>query len=68
MKYFRNIYLKDYKKFPYAKLRGSKVLNYMGKIIPYNGEVPKDFDSKKDIIFDCECEFDEWRKVEKIFY
>lgn len=67
MKYFRNIYVKDYKKFPYSKLKGIKVLSYTGKIIYYEGEIPKGFNSKTDIVFDCECEYGEWRKLEKIF-
>lgn len=67
MKYFRNVYVKDYKSFPYSKLNGSKTLNYSGKIIYYIGELPDTYNSKTDIVFDCDCEFDEWRKLEKVF-
>lgn len=67
MKYFKNIYVKGYKKFPYSKLNGIKVLSYTGKIIFYDNELPKEFNTKEDIVFDCECEYGEWRKLEKIF-
>lgn len=68
MKAFRNIYVKDYTKFPYVKLTGKNVLNYTGKIIYYKGEVPSSFSSSAgDIVFDCDCEYEEWRKLNKIF-
>ena len=68
MNAFRNVYVKDYQKFPYAKLTGKDVLNYRGKIIYYKGEVPSAFSpSEGDIVFDCDCEYGQWRKVNKIF-
>lgn len=67
MKYFNNVYLKDYAKFPYSKLTGRDVLYYTGKIIPYKGTLPSEFDSKRDMAFDCECEFGSWRRLTKVF-
>lgn len=64
---FKNIYVKDYKKFPYVKLTGSKTLNYTGKIIFYSGSVPITFEPASDIVFDCDCEFEEWSKLNKVF-
>lgn len=67
MKYFRNVYVKGYDKFPYTKLSGSKVLYYTGKLIYYKGTLPKECVVGTDFVFDCDCEFSEWKKLNKIF-
>lgn len=67
MRAVRNIYVKDAKTFPYQKLSGNKILTYTGKIIYYVGSIPKTFDSKQDFVFDCDCEYKEWQRLEKKF-
>lgn len=67
MRAVRNIYVKDQKQFPYHKLSGSKILTYTGKIFYYSGSLPSTFDAKEDIAFDCDCEYKEWQKIEKVF-
>jgi len=67
VKAFRNIFVKDYTKFPYQKLTGNDVLRYTGKINYYTGSTPDRFDSKQDILFDCDCEFGQWKRLEKVF-
>lgn len=67
MKAFRNIYVKDYQKFPYMKLTGTAILNYTGKIIFYTGSLPATFDHTQDMAFDCDCEFPSWGKLNKVF-
>ena len=65
MKIYRNIYVKDYSKFPYQKLTGSNTLYYTGKII-YVKSKPDSYDSKEDFYFDCDCEYPEWREIVKV--
>lgn len=66
MKIFRNIYVKDYKKFPYQKLSGKHTLYYNGKIICGIKEYPQDFDYKKDYYFDCDCNFEDWKNIQRV--
>lgn len=66
MKIFRNIYVKDYKKFPYQKLSGKHTLYYSGKIICGITEYPTDFDYKKDYYFDCDCNFGDWKNIQRV--
>jgi hypothetical protein len=67
MKVFNNIYVKDYKKFPYTKLKGKSILHYKGAIKFYVGGVPEKYNSKEDLIIDCDCEFENWSQLKKIF-
>ena len=67
MKAFRNIYVKDRESFPYRMLSGKDVLNYTGKIIYYKFVIPSDYDSHQDIVFDCDCEYTQWRRLNRIF-
>ena len=67
LKIFNNIYVKDYKTFPYQKLSGRKTLLYRGKIICGVAETPKEYDSKKDLYIDCDCQFSDWKNLKRIF-
>lgn len=62
----RNLYVKGYKKFPYQKLTGKHYLYYTGTLIYYDDDIPDDFDSHDDFVFDCECEFEQWGKIIKV--
>ena len=66
VKIYRDIYVKDYKKFPYQKLSGRKTLMYKGKIYCGITEKPKNFDEKQDLYMDCECNFTEWKNLQRI--
>lgn len=66
MKIYRNIYVKDYQKFPYQKLSGRNTLCYSGKIICGVTAIPEEFDSKKDFYFDCDCNFEDWKNLRRI--
>ena len=67
MKAFRNVYVKDRESFPYRMLSGNDVLNYTGKIIYYKSVLPSDFDPHQDMAFDCDCEYGQWRRLNRIF-
>lgn len=64
MKIYRDIYVKDYPKFPYQKLTGGNTLYYTGKIY-FVKTTPDTYDSRLDFYFDCDCEFSEWRNIVK---
>lgn len=64
---FRNVYVKGYDKFPYKNLSGKHILEYTGKIIYYKKTLPDSYNSKTDIVFDCDCEYCVWNKLVKVF-
>ena len=66
MKIYRNIYVKDYKKFPYQKLSGRVTLLYSGKIICGVTSEPEEFDYKKDYYSDCDCNFGDWKNLQRV--
>lgn len=66
MKIYRNIYVKEFKRFPYQKLTGRRTLLYKGKIICGITEPPNDYDSKQDYFFDCDCNYGEWKNIQRI--
>ena len=66
VKIYRDIYVKDYKRFPYQKLSGRKTLMYKGKIYCDVSEKPKNFDPDKDFYFDCDCYFSDWKNLKRI--
>lgn len=63
---YRNIYLKNYKKFPYQMLHGRDTLYYTGKIICGVTSKPKDF-TNKDLYIDCDCDFARWKNLKRVF-
>lgn len=63
---YNNIYVKGYKKFPYQKLTGRKTLLYKGKIICGVTELPNEFDKKKDLYIDCDCQFSNWHHLDRV--
>lgn len=65
LKIYRNIYVKDFTRFPYQKLTGRNTLMYRGKIL-YVTELPADYDPKKDIYFSCDCDYPEWKTLKRI--
>ena len=65
-KIYRNIYIKKYNRFPYQKLSGRNDLYYTGNIYCGINDVPDEYDSKKDLYINCDCEFPKWRKLIKI--
>lgn len=67
LKIFRNIYIKDYKIFPYQKLTGRNTLYYSGKIFYNINTLPPDFNDKIDIYLNCDCDFPKWKNLKKIF-
>lgn len=60
---YRNIFFKDYMKFPYQKLTGRNILLYTGKLMKY-GE--GEYDSNKDYLFDCDCKYPLWGELKKL--
>lgn len=66
IKIYRDIYVKGYKRFPYQKLTGRKTLMYRGKIYCDISALPKNFDNDKDLYMDCECNFSEWKNLQRI--
>lgn len=66
LRIYRNIYVKDYSRFPYQKLKGRHTLMYRGKIICGVKELPKEYDSSKDIFISCECDFDKYKNLKRI--
>lgn len=66
IKIYRDIYVKGYKRFPYQKLSGRKTLMYRGKIYCDVSTLPKGFDKDKDLYMDCECNFSEWKNLQRI--
>lgn len=66
LKIYRNIYVKDYNRFPYQKLSGKNTLLYSGKIICGVKEEPAEFDYKQDYYFDCDCCFEDWKNLKRI--
>ena len=66
IKIYRDIYVKGYKRFPYQKLTGRKTLMYRGKIYYDVSSLPKNFDNDKDLYMDCECNFSEWKNLQRI--
>jgi hypothetical protein len=63
---YRNIYVKDYKKFPYQLLSGRNTLLYKGKIYCDVSTLPKDYDPKQDIYINCDCDFSKWKNLKRI--
>lgn len=61
---YRNVYYKDYSRFPYQKLAGRKILLYTGKVMPYSDN--SDYDSKLDYLFDCDCKYPLWRELKRL--
>lgn len=66
IKVYRNIYVKDYQKFPYQKLSGRNTLLYKGKIICGVKELPKEFDEKQDLFINCDCDFPKWKNLKRL--
>lgn len=66
IKVYRNIYVKGYKKFPYQKLTGRNCLVYSGEIILGVEELPDEYDKKKDLYMNCECDFSKYRNIYKL--
>jgi len=67
MKVYRNIYVKDYSFFPYQKLTGKLTMKYNGIIICGINNTPKNYDADKDFYFNCDCEYGEWKNLERVF-
>lgn len=65
-KIYRNVYVQGYKTFPYQKLSGRKTLMYRGKVMCIDS-IPDEYDSKQDILFDCDCDFSEWKNLKRVF-
>jgi len=65
LKTYRNVYVKGYKRFPYQKLTGRNALVYTGEII-FVDNLPDEYDKKKDIYLNCECDFSKYRNIYKI--
>lgn len=63
---YRNVYYKDYAKFPYQKLTGRKVLLYTGKVMKVD-ITSMDFDARKDYFFDCDCKYPLWKELKHVF-
>ena len=61
---YRNIYTK-YKSFPYQKLTGTNTMYYTGEIITGVNGIPDGYDKDKDYYFSCDCNYPEWRKIQK---
>jgi hypothetical protein len=62
---YRNIYI-THKKIPMFLFKGIDVMHYYGKIF-YNIEnLPNDFDDKKDIFLNCDCQFKKIKRIDKI--
>lgn len=66
LKVYRNVYVKDYNKFPYQLLKGRNTLMYRGRIICGVENPPKEFDPKKDIFISCSCDFDKYKNLRRI--
>ena len=66
LKIYRNVYVKDYQKFPYQKLTGRNTLLYTGKVICGVKNKPNDFDDKKDLYISCDCDFPKWKNLRRI--
>ena len=66
IKIYNNIYLKKYKSFPYQKLTGRNTLLYSGKIFYDIKNRPANFDSKKDLYINCDCDFSKWKNIKRI--
>lgn len=66
MKIYRNIYVKDYEKFPYQKLTGRNTLFYSGKIICGIKDTPEEYDPDHDFFFNCDCNFPNWKNLERV--
>jgi hypothetical protein len=62
-KKYRNIFFKDYAKFPYQKLTGRNILLYTGKLMKYD---EKEYDSNRDYFFDCDCKYPLWKELKKL--
>lgn len=65
-KIYRNIYVRDYKKFPYQKLTGRQTLMYRGKIICGVTDTPDEYDSKCDYYFGCDCDYPKWKNLQRV--
>ena len=66
LKIYRNVYVKDYQKFPYQKLTGRNTLLYTGTVICGVKDKPKEFDDKKDLYISCDCDFPNWKNLRRI--
>lgn len=66
LKIYRDIYVKDYNKFPYQKLSGRKTLLYSGKIICGIKDLPSSFDKNKDLYINCDCDFPNWKNLKRV--
>ena len=65
-KIYRNIYVKNYQRFPTQKLTGRMDLYYTGDVVCGVKRLPDGFDKEKDKFIGCDCEFPKWRKLVKI--
>lgn len=66
IKIYRNVYVKDYKRFPYQLLKGRNTLLYNGKVICGVSTLPKEYDEKKDLYINCDCDFSNWKNLKRI--
>jgi hypothetical protein len=66
IKIYRNIYVKDYKRFPYQMLSGRDTLLYKGKIFCDVAKPPKEYDPNKDYYITCDCDFSNWKNLKRI--
>ena len=62
----RDVYVTLYGGLDKSKLSGKTKLFYRGNIINCSERGAKlAFDAHKDVIFDCECEYENWSCVER---
>lgn len=61
---YRNVFYKDFARFPYQKLTGRNILLYTGKIMKF--EHNSDYDSSKDYFFDCDCKYPLWKELKRL--
>lgn len=67
MKYYRDVYVKGYKKVPHSMFVGREILYYTGKVRYYDSNVPNTFNIKEDFVIDCDCIFSDFKKMQKVF-
>ena len=66
LKIYRNVYVKDYQKFPYQKLTGRNTLLYTGKVICGVKNKPNELDDKKEREISWDCDFPKWENLRRI--
>lgn len=62
---YRNIYVTRYKRLPLFKMKGNTALFYTG-CLKFVNEIDTDFDNKKDLLIDCDCQLQRYKSIEKI--